>query len=1040
MPKRSNWVKTALLAAGVMALGGATCPAQQGGGVHGYVVAVLGPHEAGTFPPKQDQIALPDASITATEVSSGTTLATTASNAHGYFQLPHLPPGNYQICAQAPGYDPLCNASNVAIGGATVILDESMRLVPKRPFVAGRVLLGGTGTPPCFTDRPAFGTLVRARVTVRDGNNNVIAGPVRGNGAGEYLLPDMKPTGPQRLVAECDGAMAEVAVVLGAPQALVGINIPNTAPSILRVEMTVGGQPTRLVPPSGTAKLTAVAQDPDGDPLSFRWTDASGVPLPGSSSTTTYTVPATPSSTTVFVQASDGRGGFAHALVPVTGSPARDALFTGRVVDADSGAGIGGVSVNVNGSRTTSDPAGAFTLVVPQAVRYAVTANQIGYALVSKVTYAPAAELRLPLQKVTGVPFNVAEGGRIVSPSTNKRNLKASLRIPPNSLVVDSTGAPGAGAGTAYVWGYPAGTPMPGDMSAMAGAVPSRLETFGAVDIQLVDASGQKLQVAKSAQLDLTLQSTDPAGPAVVPLYLFQESTGTWIPHGTLAKTGGDYSGAIKHLTPFNADLAFGTTGCMEYRVDAESSPGLPFYLHIEQNGQTANHEPFQVSDVAGVVSRLRPNTHTSWWALPTATSPLADAIGDGTFTTGSFTSNASDPNGDFPGVGALDASGNPVCTVVKLTARFPGHITYLNGLFGPPNAAELTDYPTGVDSWAPNPRTDFAAFKSQNGFPAGEATAVYYNKADLRLGRDMHCRVTSDSRIACYVSNYSDTAAPPAGAATALHATAKGHASGGLDLLFATVAMEWDPSKPDGTNVQFYVFNALGARQTQATLDSEGPKPVPRICTACHGGSYRSSDKLVHGARFLPFDVPSFATADDLFSPTALAAPILGVDLAPFTRPNQLAQFRALNALVKQTEDTRPAGSDAVAQLIDGWYQPCGGVTSAGCDTCIGGDGCPGSFNSGFRPPSFDTDSNVRGLYDKVVRPYCRGCHINIPAREWNDPNQMTIRRAAIETYVCTNPRKMAHAEVPFKGFWQSPTAPLQLTAPPLSLAACTR
>jgi hypothetical protein len=1042
MRTRSIWLKAALLVAGVTALGGATCPGTQGGGIHGYVVAALAPHEAGPFPAKQDHIALPDVTITATDVSTGAVAAMTTSNAHGYFRLPHFPPGNYQVCAQAAGFDPLCYPGTVAIAGATVILDQDMRLVPKPGVVAGRVVLGGPGTPACFTDRPAFDTLVQARVTVRDGNGNVLAGPVNGNGAGEFMLADVRLTGRQRLVADCAGSSAEVPVVLGAPQMLVSLSMPNAAPTIQRVELTVAGRPARLVPPSGTAKLRVVAQDPDGNPLTFRWTDASGVALPGSSDTTTYTVPATASSTTVFVQASDGRGGFAHSLVPVTGSAPRDALFAGRVVDADTGAPLGGVRVSVNGTGVISDPAGAFTATVPETVRYAITANMTGYALVSKVTYAPAAELRLPLQKVTGVPFNVAEGGLIVSPPTNKRNLRATLRIPPGSLVVDATGAPAAGTGTAYVWGYPAGTPMPGDMSALAGGAPSRLETFGAVDIQLVDASGQKLQVAGTAQLGLTLQATNPAGPASMPLYLFEEGRGMWIPHGTLAKVGADYSGAIKHLTAFNADVAFGTTGCMEYRVDSENSPGLPFYLHIEQNGETVNHEPFQVSDVAGVVSRLRPNTSTTWWALPTPTSPLADAIGTGSFMTGSFTSDPANPNGDFPEVGAVDASGAPRCNVITLTARFPGHLTYLQGLFGPPPAGERDDYVVGVDGWAAGgARNDFTAFKNLNGFPAGEASAVYYNKADLRLGRDMHCRQTSDNRVACYVSNYSDILAAPAGAASSLHAAAKAHATLGTDFLFATVAMEWDPNKTDDTKVQFYVYNAAGVRQTQAVLDTEGPKDVPRICIACHGGRYDPATKLVRAARFLPFDVASFATADDLFSADALATPLLGVNLAPFTRQNQLAQFRALNALVRLTETA--SGSTAVTELIDGWYQGCGGVGSAGCNACVGGAGCPRSFNSSFRPALFDVNDDVRALYDNVVRPYCRGCHINLPGREWNDPAQMTsmFRRDRIDSFVCRdNPRKMAHAEVPFKAFWQSPVAPLQLTRAPMNLPACTR
>jgi len=573
-------------------------------------------------------------------------------------------------------------------------------------------------------------------------------------------------------------------------------------------------------------------------------------------------------------------------------------------------------------------------------------------------------------------------------------------------------------------------------MSAVFKGKPTRMETFGATDVQLTDLAGQPLQVRGGAKLELVMSAAgNPNPPATIPLFHFDEARGLWLEDGEWKLSGNEYHATVTHLTAFNADLAFGTTGCIEYHVDLENSPALPFYLHIEQNGQTANHEPFQVNDFAGVVARLRPGIQTNWWALPSPTSAKADAIGQGTVTSSNFTSNPNDPNGDFPGVGARDSNNNPICNVFDVLADFPPHETFLTGLTVGGAGTAPVDYKNAVDAWAVGgSRAAFSDFKTTNGFPAAEATAVYFNNADLKLGRDMHCRRTATNRIACYVSNYLDKAQPPASSAIALQAAASGHSTGNPNLLFATVAMEWDPDPNQvATSVQFFVYDAGGNRVNQATLDSEGPKPVPQICQACHGGYYDSGDHLAHESRFLPFDVASFVTVDDDFSAPTVAQ----LGLTAFTRPNQLNQFQALNLLIEQSEVNRSLQHNAVTELIDGWYQPCNGVANLGC----------GLFNSSFRPTLWDQNASNQTLYDNVVRPECRGCHIMQPSFDWTDVAQFTGGfKPTIERYVCTgqnqpnNQRRMPHAEVPFKAFWESTLAPGLLKQAPMNFANCQR
>ena len=1029
-------------------------PPNTGGGIHGHVVVLMRSKEGANVQGGLSRIELPGAKVTARDVTSGTITPAVMTNAHGYFQLPRLAPGTYQVCAEASGFNPGCLAKNVTVTSFSVVLSEDVQLQAKQSAIAGTVLLGTKSRVPCFTDRPAFRTFVAAKVTLEDVNHNQVAGPVDGNGLGQYVLTAVPAPGQYQVVAKCEGAEGRAPLTVSQGETFQDVIISNSPPSVLHVEASIANKPVRVGVPGSTMSLHAVTQDPDADPLAFKWVDSNGTVIAGTSDTVQLTLPPNQSSTTVFVQAGDGHGGFGYSLIPVTGTTLKDAIFTGSVVDANSGAPISGADVTVNGKAIQTDPTGAFAITVDIDVRYTVSVRKQGYALLSKVTYSPAADLRLALEQVAPEAFNIGEGGRIVPKDTRKQNRPVTLVVPPNSLV-DKNGNPAAGQGRAYLWGYPQGTPIPGDMSAIFKGRPARMETFGAMDVQLTDLGGQPLQVRSGATLELVMSAAgNPNPPATIPLFHFDEAKGLWQEDGQWTLSGNDYHATVTHLTAFNADLAFGTTGCIEYHVDIENSPALPFYLHIEQNGQTANHEPFQVNDFAGVVSRLRPATPTDWWALPSPTSAKADAIGHGTVLSSNFTSNPNDPNGDFPGVGARDSNNNPVCTVFDVNASFPPHETFLVGLPVNPNPGvnptEEGEYATAVDAWAgAGSRANFTDFKNTNGFPASEATVVYFNNGDLKLGRDMHCRQTASNRIACYVSNYLDKAQPPAGAAPALLAAANAHLNNATNLLFATVAMEWDPN-PNPTNVdtsvQFFVYNGAGARVNEATLDGEGPKSVPQICVACHGGTYDPNDNLAHEARFLPFDIASFRFVDDPGVFGVAGAHAFGFD--SLTRENQLGQFRALNALIVQTEANRTAlPHNAVTELINGWYQGCGGVNNGACGTCLGGAGCPDSFRSNFRPGPWDTNANDQSLYDNVVRPECRGCHIMRPSFDWSDVSQFTGPfKSTIERYVCTgqaqpgNQRRMSHAEVPFKTFWQSTLAPGLLKQPPMSLAQCER
>ncbi len=331
-----------------------------------------------------------------------------------------------------------------------------------------------------------------------------------------------------------------------------------------------------------------------------------------------------------------------------------------------------------------------------------------------------------------------------------------------------------------------------------------------------------------------------------------------------------------------------------------------------------------------------------------------------------------------------------------------------------------------------------FKAWKQTYGFSAdpttpaaAEVRATYYNNADLQFGRDMHC-VTSGGKlaistyVACYVSNY--------GAGTTTFGsdpqTAIANAAANTGRI-ATVAMVYSQSKlvrVGGTRpppiVEFFVFNNTlngdgddGSLLEAAILDSQGPKAVPGVCIACHGGNYVGSPTHnVQTANFLPFDAPSFiySTANTRLLESA-----------------QRDTIRQLNGFV-QTAAPRPT----IPQLITGWYGWCGGVGTKGC--YVDDVGHPFYPNAACNTASTDFSSETCGwpatwggqqaqsVYQHVPRVYCRTCHVaqsnflNVQSfRDW------TAQVSTIQSYVLASQASppglnyMPFAAVPYNGLW---------------------
>ena len=360
--------------------------------------------------------------------------------------------------------------------------------------------------------------------------------------------------------------------------------------------------------------------------------------------------------------------------------------------------------------------------------------------------------------------------------------------------------------------------------------------------------------------------------------------------------------------------------------------------------------------------------------------------------------------------------------------------------------------------------RGTMQAWLKTNGFSADpthpgadELRAVYYNRADLGFGRDMHCRSSRLSllhlfKTACYVSNFGDNAgkAPNGNEQGSIgNAIANNHP-------IATVAMETTRGGGFGRGeVRFFVYDTsasqpgklTGKALTAAILDSEGPKANPGVCMNCHGGTSRYDDDgnpvgtFVDDANFLPFDAQQFGYHCPrlvILNTNRGAAPRRRAPLnaqlcgrSSFTEAVQRETFRKLNALVK---DSVPAAPTIAAQ-IDDWYAWCGGVGTANCAIDDAGHpSTPAGWKSvnasaGATTTTFGgaskpvNNAQIIGVYQKVARVYCRTCHL-ARRSDYDVQNVAKANKIRIKLDPAGGSSNMPNAERPFNDYWNSAAA----------------
>jgi mono/diheme cytochrome c family protein len=357
------------------------------------------------------------------------------------------------------------------------------------------------------------------------------------------------------------------------------------------------------------------------------------------------------------------------------------------------------------------------------------------------------------------------------------------------------------------------------------------------------------------------------------------------------------------------------------------------------------------------------------------------------------------------------------------------------------------------------------------------EHLAVFRDVKDLGYGRRMTGRRNSDGSVAFYVENYNVTPGGSASYSSELNVEAAIRRD--TQWHVGTNAIEWsttpciniangnstydfDPPDCDGTVkfAKYYNFSSAdGTRQLAVDLDGKGKKAMPGPCITCHGGR---ADPLT------PPDVsgnPRFPLVENSLSRKRgdVEARLHGMNVDSFSYSTTQPGFAK--------SDMQPFLKDFNQWILCTYPTPAPATVTGSWGTCTrttaganewqgtagpmieawyGGPGMPAAaFSDTYVPAGWNTNTAIPGtnftdttLYQNVVEPYCRTCHILRGTKNQDDLDFMKLGTPVGVTpatgFLSYADRIKVHvfdrgnmplALIPHSDFWSS-TAPQMLAS----------
>jgi hypothetical protein len=224
---------------------------------------------------------------------------------------------------------------------------------------------------------------------------------------------------------------------------------------------------------------------------------------------------------------------------------------------------IAGATVTIGAFTAQTNPGGM------AVIRNAGVYERFAYIRALKTGFIDGSRALIPSTgtntvKITMLPAHITT--TVNSGTVSNVGLPNGTNITFDGNFKTATGTPYAGTVSVIVNSLEASdnslfTKMPGMLFAQnAGGDARLLETYGMMNVALLDNAGQPLQIVNKAQIEMKITPAQlGTAPATIPLWHFDETLGYWKEAGTANKVGNKYVGQVTHFSWWNFDVPMGT-------------------------------------------------------------------------------------------------------------------------------------------------------------------------------------------------------------------------------------------------------------------------------------------------------------------------------------------------------------------------------------------------------------------------------------------------------------------------------------------------
>lgn len=281
--------------------------------------------------------------------------------------------------------------------------------------------------------------------------------------------------------------------------------------------------------------------------------------------------------------------------------------FIGQIVDENNQA-LEGVEIKIGSISKRTDSKGVF--VIKNAEVYEkfayVTAKKSGYINGSRTVVPNSGSNTVKIMMLTAtVQATVASG--IASNITLSNGTKVTF----DGNFKTESGAAYSGSVKVMMHHLDPSDPstsdkMPGSlMGENNSGAQCALETYGMLNIELQDVSGNKIQIVNPSSIEIQISSSHISNaPSTIPMWYFDETNGYWKEEGSATKVGNKYVGSVSHFSWWNCDLQFPTITLGITIVNSNQVPMSGVRIELVRDGQTygVNGYANAVGQVSGLV------------------------------------------------------------------------------------------------------------------------------------------------------------------------------------------------------------------------------------------------------------------------------------------------------------------------------------------------------------------------------------------------------------------------------------------------------